>query len=61
MVYGGHQHIVARISGPTLDALAAFEAEGEDREVETESDPLNTEEGVDHEDREPDEADGAFL
>ena len=30
--FGGQQFIVAPVSASTIDALAAFEAEGEDRE-----------------------------
>ena len=32
MKENGHTYLVARVSSATIDALAAFEAEGEDRE-----------------------------
>ena len=35
----GHTYIVARLSSATIDALAAFEAEGEDRENDLEDEP----------------------
>ncbi len=40
----GHTYIVARLSSATIDALAAFEAEGEDREpMDLEDEPEATE------------------
>ncbi len=40
----GHTYIVARLSSATIDALAAFEAEGEDREpMDLEDEPEPTE------------------
>ena len=35
----GHTYLVARVSSPTIDALAAFEAEGEGREIEDLDEP----------------------
>ncbi len=40
----GHTYLIARVSSATIDALAAFEAEGEDREpIDLEDEPETTE------------------
>ena len=49
-----HPYIVARVSRATLDAIAVFEAEGEDLEPDDEGDPLDDREGHVWEDLEPD-------
>ncbi len=48
----GKKFLVARVSEPTIDALAAFDAEGEDREPYMEDEPATDAEPVD--DAEPD-------
>ncbi len=48
----GQAYLVAPVSAPTIDALAAFEAEGEDRENDLCDEPS--------EDRERDHSDDAF-
>ena len=35
----GHTYVLARVSSETIDALAAFESEGEDREPDLEDEP----------------------
>ena len=61
VVYKRRTFIVACVSSATLEALAAFEAEGEDREVDYEDDRLDGDgphgEGHIWEDREPDHDD----
>ena len=39
MTEGRHTYLVARVSSATIDALAAFEAEGEDREPYMDEEP----------------------
>ena len=54
---GKHTYLVARVSSATVDALASFEAEGEDFELELEDDYADDEPDHDNEpdhDHEPD-------
>ncbi len=51
----GQAYLVAPVSAPTIDALAAFEAEGEDRENDLCDEP-NGDRELDNSDLEPEQA-----